>query len=170
MNKELNDEHPSHTYIYKLLSAFDFVSIYQSLPTFEESVPPLLTAVHQLNDSSVCFISPVAYIFELGTTGALSSNPFSCPVLAYMHNSWQNGIPRRGSNERALFLVCTWHQHRPSWYLRFNYKGWEEEQSWRVEVCGLRMDMLNSFPLFSMLFVPQSWKNFFIMQSGKWKY
>lgn len=132
MNKELNDESTLHIPAYinscLLLILSPFISHYPLLNywTVWESVSPLLTAVHQLNDSSVCFISPVAYIFELGTTGALSSNPFSCPVFAYMHNSWQNGIPRRGSNERALFLVCTWHQHRPSWYLRFNYKGWEE--------------------------------------------
>lgn len=65
--------------------------------TVWKSVSPLLhTALRQLNDSHVRFISPVAYIFELGTTGALSSNPFPCLAFAYMHNAWQNGIPERG--------------------------------------------------------------------------
>lgn len=101
------------------------------------SVSPFLhTAAHLLNDSCVRLISPVVYIFERETTGALSSHPFPCPVFAYMHNAWQHGIPKRGSNERALILVCTWRQRCPSWYLRFNYSS-VPKQRWWAEVCGM---------------------------------
>lgn len=109
-----------------------------------ESVSPFLhTAAHLLNDSCVRLISPVVYIFERETTGALSSHPFPCPVFAYMHNAWQHGIPKRGSNERALILVCTWRQRCPSWYLRSNY-GLVPKQQWWGEVCGMCKTLLSS--------------------------
>lgn len=70
----------------------------------------------------VRFISPVAYVFERGTTGALSSISISLSPhlhICIMHDKMAS--PQRGSNERALILVCTWHQGCPSRYLGFNY-------------------------------------------------
>lgn len=122
-----------------------------------QSVSPFLhTAAHLLNDSCVRLISPVVYIFERETTGALSSHPFPCPVFAYMHNAWQHGIPKRGSNERALILVCAWRQCCPSWYLRSNY-GLVPKQQWWGEVCG-------------MCKTPRPPLSFLTMQSSKQKH